>query len=69
MSSVNNPDSKDKVPFDTVMEDIEMRFDGEVEALGKHLSGANEAAVSRSLRLIVLVPVKEDLVNTHSSMV
>ena len=63
MSSVN---SKDRVSSHSVKEDIQFQFDRVVEALGKHLSGASEAAVSRSLSLIVLIPVKED---THSSMV
>ena len=69
MSSVNNPDSKVRVPSHSIKEDIQLQFDRVVEALGKHLSGASEAAVSRSLSLIVLIPVKEDLANTHSSMV
>ena len=69
MSSVNNPDSKDKAPSNSVMEDVETQFNREIEALGNHLLEANGAAVSRPLRLILLMPVKEDLVNTHLSMV
>ena len=68
MSLVQNPDSEDKVLSNLVKEDIKLKFDREVKALGNHLTEANEAAVSRSLRLIVLIPVKEDLLNTHSSM-
>lgn len=69
MSSVNNPDSKDKVPSNSVKEDIKMKVNRGVEALGNHLLEANGAAVSRPLRLLLLVQVKEDLLNTHSSMV
>ena len=69
MSSVNNPDSKDKAPSNSVEEDIKMNVSREVEALGNHLLEANGAAVSRPLRLLSLIQVKEDLLNTHSSMV
>ena len=69
MSSVNTPDSKDKVPSNSVNEDVKMRVDREVEALRNHLIEAYGAAVSRSLSLVILIPVKEDLVNTHLSMV
>ena len=54
MSSVNNADSKDKVPSHSVKEDFKMRFDKEVEALGNYLMEANEAAVSRPLRRTLL---------------
>ena len=69
MSSINSPDSKDKVPSNSVKEDIKIKVNSEVEALGNHLLEANGAAVSRPLRLLLLVQVKEDLLNTHSSMV
>ena len=69
MSSVNNPDNKDRVPSHSFKEDVRLQFDRVFEALGNHLSEANGAAVSSSLYLIVLIPVKEDLVDNHWSMV
>ena len=59
MSSGNSADSEDKVPSNSVKEDIKMQFDREVEALRNHLMEANGAAVSRSLRLVLPIPVKK----------
>ena len=69
MSSVIDADSEDKVLSHWVKEDINMRFDKEGEALGTHPMEANRAAVSRSLRLVLPIPIKEDLANTHLLMV
>ena len=69
MSSVVNPDSKDKVPSHSVKEDIKMKFNRDVEALGNHLTEASGAAVSRPLQLFLVILFKEDLINTHSPIV